>query len=309
MQHLLAPPFFSSVAFFFLFFLHCCVFSEKLSFFQNLISPTFKMRSDITGWKPGRDYVVTLFPQRVCVPDSAVALTILQPELKCRSDRLSFMFEGSFMQPGLIQRGLSILKGDFLFLLLHWCKWVTAVCQQPLKIKRKNKVRDVDVVVCVFVPFYLQATRPVSSSPQSSRRESRLCGGSASNARLAAAVKIKERTRWVDELIWPTGSGCSALFFTRVPDRDADRRVWVILVSLDTISSGGWLLFKCLSWGLTVGGDTQPATICALSKTEKQQSCSKQPLSVVTRQTAKLLQIYLCLNCVWRCIHWLILMD
>lgn len=71
------------------------------------------MRSDITGWKPGRDYAVTLFPQRVSVPDSAVALTILQPELKCRSDRLSFMFERCFMQPGLIQRGLSILKGDF----------------------------------------------------------------------------------------------------------------------------------------------------------------------------------------------------
>lgn len=225
------------------------------------------MRSDITGWKPGRDYVVTLFPQRVSVPVSAVALTILQPELKCRSDRLSFMFEGSFMQPGLIQRGLSILKGDFfssssssstLMQVGHGCQSAAT----GKKKKRENKVRDVDVVVCVFVPFYLQATRPVSSSPQSSRRESRLCGGSASNARLAAAVKIKERTRWVDELIWPTGSGCTALFFTRAPDRDADRRVWVILVSLDTISSGGWLLFKCLSWGLTVGGDAQPATIC-----------------------------------------------
>lgn len=167
-------------------------------------------------------------------------------------------------------------SGSRLSVSSHWKK------------KRKNKVRDVDVVVCVSVPFYLQATRPVSSSPQSSRRESRLCGGSASNARLAAAVKIKERTRWVDELIWPTGSGCNALFFARVPDRDADRRVWVILVSLDAISSGGWLLFKCLSWGLTVGGDAQPATICALSKTEKQQSCSKQPRSVVTRHTASL---------------------
>lgn len=65
---------------------------------------------------------------------------------------------------------------------------------------------DVDALVCAFLSMYLQATRPVSSSPQSSQRESRLCGGSASNARLAAAVRIKERTRWVDEWIWPTGS-------------------------------------------------------------------------------------------------------
>lgn len=54
---------------------------------------------------------------------------------------------------------------------------------------------DVDVLVCVCVSVYLQATRPVSNSPRSSQRESRLCGGSASNARLAAAVRIKERMR------------------------------------------------------------------------------------------------------------------
>lgn len=65
-----------------------------------------------------------------------------------------------------------------------------AVSQQQQK-----KSCDIDALVCVCVSFYLQATRPVSSSPQSSQRESRLCGGSASNARLAAAVKIKERMR------------------------------------------------------------------------------------------------------------------
>lgn len=54
---------------------------------------------------------------------------------------------------------------------------------------------DVDVLVCVRVSVYLQATRPVSNSPRSSQCESRLCGGSASNARLAAAVRIKERMR------------------------------------------------------------------------------------------------------------------
>lgn len=107
-----------------------------------------------------------------------------------------------FMQPGLIQWGLSIPKGAFFFFHLQWCKWVTAVSQR----RQKKKVSDVDALVCVCVSIYLQATRPVSSSPQSSQRESRLCGGSASNARLAAAVRIKERMRWVDEWIWRTGS-------------------------------------------------------------------------------------------------------
>lgn len=138
-------------------FLHCHVFSEKLSFFQNLISPTFKMRSDITGWKPGRDYVVTLFPQRVSVPDSAVALTILQPELKFRSDRLSFMFEGSFMQPGLIQRGLSILKGDFssssssLMQVGHGC--------QSAAIEKKERTKCV-TLTWLFVYSCLSTCRP-----------------------------------------------------------------------------------------------------------------------------------------------------
>lgn len=70
-------------------------------------------------------------------------------------------------------------------------------CQSQQWHKKKKKACDVDALVCVCVSVYLQATRPVSSSPQSSQRESRLCGGSASNARLAAAVRIKERMRWV----------------------------------------------------------------------------------------------------------------
>lgn len=58
-----------------------------------------------------------------------------------------------------------------------------------------KKKSDVDALVCLCLSIYLQATRPVSSSPQSSQHVSRLCGGSALNARLAATVRIRERMR------------------------------------------------------------------------------------------------------------------
>lgn len=121
---------------------------------------------------------------------------------KAQHDRLSFMFEHSLCSQVWFSEGFQFQKELFFFFHLQWCKWVTAVSQR----RQKKKVSDVDALVCVCVSIYLQATRPVSSSPQSSQRESRLCGGSASNARLAAAVRIKERMRWVDEWIWRTGS-------------------------------------------------------------------------------------------------------
>ena len=50
-------------------------------------------------------------------------------------------------------------------------------------------------LVCAVV---LQATRPVWSSPRSSRSGSKPSGGSASSARPAAAARTRARTRWVE---------------------------------------------------------------------------------------------------------------
>lgn len=141
-------------------------------------------------------------------------------------------------------------------------------CHSAATEQNKKKFDNDALVLCMCVSLpTLQATRPVSSSPQSSQRESRHCGGSASNARLAAAVRIKERMRWVGwERTWPTGSWAGrlrtlSLYFTLLKcqidmliDISAVPRDRAILVRLGMFSTGfsfTWqveeaLLFKCL---------------------------------------------------------------
>lgn len=57
-----------------------------------------------------------------------------------------------FLQPGLIQWGLSVPKEAFFF-LLQWCKWVTAVSQQEKKCVWRWRT-------CLCVRVYVPAGHP-----------------------------------------------------------------------------------------------------------------------------------------------------